>query len=905
MNSNSYNTNQSTFSSSNDILNIPLPMGDPPPQSVSQNTLPAFNVSQSMSFEELAKRADNVMTNTLQEYGPAITIAHPMIQRTPPIQTHAPMGYAHRNVANMPIMPVYPISVQPASARTSTYGTTHTSTNIIHSTSLPQQTAFLQQPMSFTTTSSHLNNPSYNIYGPNNNNSNNHTRNNPTPSFNAAHPTEPTQSHTIQADRPISPPLDALNQNNSTNQTKSADDNKTGGEPSDTQAKKPAVDRVGDCRERIRFMTQNELIQEFHLYERDLDESQRRRSGYERDLADFTRKAHGQNLELNPDYNRKRDLYKMENEICQQYNECLNVIGDLSEKKFANKLTKSSSINQPLQKKIQRPRMSTATPAMTRAEPEKSEEKAVMFEFRDDSMWCKDCDQHFNSLKKFCDHLHDRTHEYNARRLIQPPWKTSLNLIPRKKVYDQYKSICAKLSNKLKSNFSVRDLDEALNPSINDQQTLKNMTLKRERGEFSEDDKLFTMKAYDQLIPIKGFYCKLCNKPLCDFQEAEQHLKSYQHCSEHAKYVALKPNDEMNFRKNLETSRKEKFPSRKSKERSSSQSDRASSSHTNKQRDQARSSSSTREDNFMPNISKSSISKTPEPGVSQFSARLPYKKPTSHIVDEHEVVADKFDKRDKTTERAQQQAVSKTPAVALDNETSKDVTSKKKKDSPKKLRRNEVPEIVPVNKNKPSGALKRLRRAESPEPRVESVLPTVDHLFNDLKSTSEDSDTDVEPEVKNTNERIRRIDEDDEEEGETKNDDDDDVQIIAEVRIPRGDPDSPFPDLEMGITGNHHIDSLRDKRLAKPPTIQLHRMNMDEQKHMMFDKENLWKRLHMVVTKKEPGVYDKELQSPTRTKKTYINPKDKTSIPVDLENSSDEETGEFKMDHLEEWFCDD
>lgn len=771
-----FTTTQTTATISNETISPPLPPSDPPPPQTINQMAPVFGrVTSPQTFEELAKKADNVMASTLQQYGPAITMTSPTIHSGAPIQCHGPPTFIRQQpISPLPIYPVRPI---------------------------PTTGSVIIRP----STSSAL--------VPTN-------RSAATNDF-----TIPTTPNTVIHGAPMSPPLDALNQNNSVqNRTNDNGDNTEVTEDSErSQRQNP----ITDINERLKPMGLNDLVLEYRDFERQLESARKRRAELEREIADIMRKAPGQNLELNPNFIKKKQGLSSQDASCRELHNVLKIISEQLEKRFDYTVTQTNQVSQPLQKRA-RAKMSTAAPSLPKVEYDKHGDKKVMLDLRTDvNLWCKECDIHYSNLKEYCDHLHKRDHLQRANKPMQPPWRTSLELVSRRRSYDQYKSICARLANKLKAPFTVQNLDEALNPSQKDTDTLKEMKLNRERGILSNDDPLFSIKGYDLLIPITGYFCKLCNRALCDFQEAEQHLKSYLHNAEHAKSVALNPAHEKNFRTNLEKSYKKQSVPRKER--------------TSKPSSLARSSAS--KDEEPPKVTKS------VGGQSQWSARLPYKKPTSHIVDDHETIADKFDKRNKE-------------ARVL----------------PTKLKRKEIPEIVPISSNQPSAALKRLRndKKQDDATREEDNLAS---LIRRLESSDSSDTDDIGADCANNM-----------------------ADLTGEIHLFPGDPNSPFPDLDLVVTGNVHIRVLKDKRLASPAVVKMNRIDLNDYKDMLFEGSSLWARVDQMVTKKEPGEYDKDLDPITRAEPTYYQMNGE-SVPIELDKSSDEE-GEFDIKMLENFFCD-
>jgi len=724
-------------------------------------------------------------------------------------------------------------------------------------------------------------------------------------------------------------------------------------------------------RERCEKLNLNQLIEEYSLVEKDMNEARHNRDKAEKNLNDFMRLAHGQNVEVQPKFIKLKEEKLRNVEECREFDEALKYVRDKLQTKFNYKIGQSTRVVQPLQNKRQlkqtaRMRTTPAPPRKNNANPEipEKDESRTLFDTKDSDLWCKECDTHYQTIKEYCEHLHKREHMSQCSKPAQPPWRTTVEQLNRKKSYDYYKSICAKLSNKLRQPFSVQDLDEIMNPALKGQSDkLKQMTLKRERSEFATDDPLFTYKGYDMLIPINGYYCKLCDKTLCDREEAEKHLRSYNHNSEYAKSVALNPVHEKVFRQNLEKSYKEQFgsdlrrvsdehsPSKKrdpDKAKSSSTKTSETSAPSQAQSSDLKASSSSSSSNSAPSLASTSGDRrsttptiaTAAKGVSvplQWSARLPYKKPTSKIVDEHEVIADKFEKRDTVRSSEASKSKAKTSSdrsfsisgLLLNNKGKETYQQEKSK-----LDRRREPEIVPLNVNQPSAALKRLRTDGSKkqdeatkqqeetakqqneatkqseqnsaiqqqvhEHADDNIMDCVNTVVADLNS-SEDEDKNVTHRQAKPKRAQSKAIVDDDDDDET----DSEEHVVEshapnEFQLERGDKESPFPDLCLSTSKNVHHDALKDPRLAAPLKVKLNRVDMNEYKGMLLDEANLWSRVDFMMTKKEPTEFRKELNLATATEPSYFKPNGE-SVPIHFDSSDDESP--FEMNMLENFFC--
>lgn len=835
--SHSSTTNTITTTNTTTTIDVIMPSSPPPPQQT------FGSISTPLSFQDLARKpvaSSNIMSSTLQQYGPAISM-HQSPYR--PMVTNMPRPGQYATRINLPIQrpsmcrPLMPISFdstlkQHVGPELQTRGPTPKS----------NQTKF---PLTQFVPPNVLDRPSTSR-------SNNDDKITPAYSLKSK-----------------SPPLDKLNQVNGGH-------NKLNGSTNNHSNRIPKKDSTQSTGDTYNGMNMLELQAEFRFREGQFDELRRDRAKIEKELSDLGRDAHGQNVELNPHFRKKKDEQKRCDRHIQEVKQDMKKISELLKTKYNHTMTEKERSNQPLQRPA-RAKMSTggSAPAPRSDLVEKDEKlKKIVFDLQDGYTWCKDCDTHFESFKEYCAHLHKREHAQNAPRILHPPWRKNMDKIVanRRRTYDYFKSICAKLGNRLSSDFNLSALDEALNPSLKDKEVLKSMMLQRERGQFEEDDVLFSMKGYDHLVPVTGFFCKLCDETLCDYKEAEQHLKGYTHCYLHAKYVGLDSARETAFRSKLEKSRHKQLPSVSGSRSKKTQSHQDSPSRTDKPTNKSIATKSTSDKTAPPTTTKPSSSRT-----------LPYKKPTSHIVDDHEVIADKFEKRTDKSDRppssTSDNSVAPRPASPMfssdsnDEDTSNKTTTKatktatsSKASSPKKSAKNkQAPEIVPIGRSKPS-ALKRLRRDNMEYALLAHTLPTR------LESSNDDEDDDNE----------------------------DEVQVIKEVHLQPGDPDSPFPDLDLVVTGNTHIQVLKDKRLARRAVVKMTMIKLDDYKDMMLDGTTLWARVNQVMTKKEPGEYNKELDNVTIPEPVYFG-LGGDNIPVELDKSSNE--GDFDMAMLENFFC--
>ena len=660
---------------------------------------------------------------------------------------------------------------------------------------------------------------------------------------------------------PKSPPFDSFSHNNGSQRVCGivTDVN------SSNKPEQPVVreKRVKDSFEKL---SMNDLISTFRNLEVELEDLRQKRSECEKELSSIARRTHGQNFEMNPEFRAKKQDENAYNRRCRELSNDMKMIQEISVGKYNHHIQNTNKVQQPLQRQPFKmsAKMSTAAPILPKPNTDQNDRK--IFELNDGKIWCKDCDNHYDDLKEFCEHLHHREHKLNMNKPNPPPWRNSPGQrLTRSRTYDLTKSICAKLSNKFRTTFTVQNVDEVLNPTKGNTDAIKNLHLERERGKFSDGDPLLCVKGYEYLVPVSGFYCKLCDRTLCDFQEVEQHLKGMSHNSEFYKNIALNPNGERTFRLSLYKSAAER------QRRAEAKRKRDASGETT---------------TGVATLSEASTSKSTkvikEP--SQWSARLPYKKPTSHIVDDHETVQNKFEKR---PER-----------LPLDKKSSKE------KGSPEERRliskRKELPAIVPVTQSN-SSALKRLKNDKLPSSEHEAQKKT------ELAATSanvgaggveDDLEIDISPPpaISTTLEAAEVAL---------------DIVILKEISMGQGNPDSLFPHLELSVTANIYYDTLKDRRLVTPTFVNLNRIDVADCKETLLNND-LFQHVLNLVAKKEPkdsdeskeGVYYSEIEGQLSTKATYVN-SDCGEIPVDLSmSSSDAENQDFQMDMLGELFID-
>lgn len=449
--------------------------------------------------------------------------------------------------------------------------------------------------------------------------------------------------------------------------------------------------------------------------------------------------------------------------------------------------------------------------------------KKLMFDFRDSNAWCGDCDFHFETILDYCQHLHKHEHSQNVKK-TPTSWRSHKEFIDKRKTYDLLKSICSKVANEINENFSIQDLDKVLTPGI-DKEVYRAKFLLREKGKFEKNDSLFEPKGLNYLVPITGFYCNLCSLALCDQVEVNLHMRSHDHNHAYIKSVALNPQYETVLRTKYLKSYKSKYnkipPGFSSEEMDNNSGDK---NNTTKKQNS---------DNLK-SILKGDRSSEKEKSRSE--RILP---PAS-----------------KVSERASSR---------------------------------EMPEIIAISasRTKPS-ALKRLRsdnvtRRNSDdlkvpdEKRTKTTDQQLDTCLSDIDSESpEEMDVD-----ENNSDRASEKEEEREEVDEI-----DEIEQTNEMTMPqleKGDVENPFPELDLFISGNLHVDILKDSKLAKPSKIKLKKLKFDEYKGMLLDTTTLIARISQLITKKEPDMIRKDFGDKVVTKPTFFDQSGK-SMPIDLDN---------------------
>lgn len=539
------------------------------------------------------------------------------------------------------------------------------------------------------------------------------------------------------------------------------------------------------------------LQKEYRRLENDKFYYQRKRVEIEKVLNDMTRTTQGKNIELHPLFRSKREELKKCNNRSSETEENMRRVSDRLHAKFGHRIEpRVAAKSNP----IKRVKMSTAAPA-PRVDSNNGLSKVakmskLLFDFEDSKTWCETCDHHFESIKEFCNHLHNRDHIRAANKATKDtsiPWRIKRDPIDRRRTYQLIQSICSKVSSELGQTFTTTDLEKALYPNFeNADRSSKERRIGRERSRFESDDQLFLMKGYNYLVPITGYYCKLCNRCLCDHTDVEQHLKGYEHTHKHVESIALNPDHEKKFRTKMQQSYKLQYSDEIEEEAQSS-------------------------------VKKGAVTS----GNEHDGFRIPqYKKSTSHIVDEHEVVADKFANRpERSTIKS---TASKQGRESSERESSPRIKSKRTFDTG----------IVPLGDTRKPSALKRLRNDNTSN--AYSTLNRDKKKEGEAASRKADS---INPSRSSPDEIVIISDD---EHSMDKTD-------TADIHLDSGDPENPFPDLELRVLGNYCANILKDPRLASPCTVVLTKLDLEAHRDSLNDAATLWTRVNKMLAKREKG----------------------------------------------------
>lgn len=886
--------------------------------SVPSGTAPFTIHGSPTTFQDIARRPPtmnnyaansfNIMSNTLNEYGPPVNHDPHRVHGGLSHQTFAPSASRPQSEYPMGPAPMISMSMPMGPVRPASAGSVVSNRGLLPMGPAPLGYA---APASDTVRKGISPPPSPPPEPPSLTGSTAQLNKNP-----IAVPTSRPSSLGPPSDRVIysppavtkSPPLDQIVSADGkldTDRHRSADMTSSG--------KIPKVRAPPNKKDNLDGMTMIELQQRYRDYEADMLSNQKRLQSIERSLNDLTRSAKGRNIELDPKFKNLKDDQRKHKDDAHNIRNFMKKIEDKLLSKFNHRInpkeSKSAMRAAPSQQTpSRRAKMSTTShkdKQGARSRSSSSEPK-LSLRMKDSKTWCDKCDEHFDSLMAYCDHLHTRDHK---RCMIKcSPWASSRGpeRFSLKQTYAELKSICSRVSDELRGdNFDLRDLDRVINYPIEDRdQVLKVRHLERERNNIEEDDPLFHYKGYDNLLPISGFYCTLCSKTLCDNQDAERHLSSLEHNAAHAKSVALNRDHEKTFRIKMAKSHKELFGDKPKQSPKKSKNQSASSApeqgpsqmRTTKSHDPVPSTSGTnsaaKPSNipvlaFLPSTIRSSTmasaTKKSNSTVVSLESRIAstsdtstttttttttaavhhqYKKATSHIVDEHEAVVDKFP--ESVPEAAKKKATHKSPE------------KRKTKPNNEPARKRASTQIMALGEISRPTALKRLKKS--------STMPKSKPIVESSDDDSTDSDV-IGKKIVSKKTRPDPVVRDSDEDGETTEEErDDDVQFLKEVHLDRGDPDSPFPDLELSVTGNIHVSALKDPRLSAKCTVRLAPLNLDSYKDMLLDKASVWARLNQIIAKKEPGQLSKEARKGIEeVEPTYLDV-DGNHVPIEIED---------------------
>lgn len=584
----------------------------------------------------------------------------------------------------------------------------------------------------------------------------------------------------------------------------------------------------------------------------------------EKEISDMMRNSQGRNIELDPQFTKLKKMKKDYEVQLFSTKENMQKLSDVAYSKYNVRPTPRS----PPRTNPIKPRMSTGPSPREGRRPKGTphgidpEVKDLLLDLDDTRCWCEDCDIHFDKIEEYCEHLHSTLHE-RAAKSKKFPWRVIRESIDKRKTYDRIKSMCANVSNKTKRPFDKTHLDRLLDPNQGkDGEKFRERSLARERGKFESGDMLFAMRGFNYLVPIEGFYCKLCNRTLCDYFDVDQHFKSLEHNYKHTECLALDPDWERKFRNKMLQSYKKQYADNDEEEEVEVDVERedksrrgSSSSPTRKSRESRR--------------AKEQALYAPAPQ---------YKKPTSHIVDEHETVTEKFAKKNgtgnknntfikTTTRRSNKRHLS-------DDEVESTPRSKSVSPAKPSYKRPLKTGIVPLAETRKPSALKRLRTGTTATTTAATRTSTKDKQKKD--DDDEENDDDEVTAVAHIPRRSASPE-------PMYTSDNDDRQVII-------DEDSPFPYLELKIHGNYHASLLRDPRLAKPCHVLLKPLVFEDLQVELNDSASLWTRVHKMVAKKEKDreELNKRMAEKDITEAVYFD-KDDQPKHIEIADDDDEE----------------
>lgn len=578
------------------------------------------------------------------------------------------------------------------------------------------------------------------------------------------------------------------------------------------------------------------LQKRYRSIEAEQKQLSKKRHDIEKKINDMARSAHGKNIDLDPNFRNLKEQKRKYNDEIQQATTALRKIYDTLVSKFDVRISSSSSEILPFQKQqpiSRRAKMSTG-PKVNRNDSKVESNnrgdssKKYMFEFHDCKSWCEPCDQHFETVSDYLKHLHKRDHIMNTRK-TSTPWRSHTEIIDRKKTYNLMKSICAKVGNELGQDFSVQNLDRILIPNAS-KDTYKAIAMSRERERWDKEDSLFEPKGLNYLIPVEGYYCTLCSKTLCDQVEVNLHMRSHDHNYAFVKSVCLNPDGELKLRSKYERSYKKRFGT---------------------------------------NPKCYSVDKTTNI-VKEIDSRIMPGGTRAILKSSQRKDADKQEE-DKVSNTRDKIASRMPVMIPLSESTYKpsalkrlrtDSTDKALKDiiQPSSTSREKIDDVVEMDDEDQQEENRQIagQQIES-ETREDEIHENSDEEVIEIPHYDESSDYE-DPLLNIGN------------------------QYDATIVLRAGEPDNPFPELDLGISGNLHIDNLKDERLKANTRVILQKIDLEMYKDILLDPESLWTRVNQLMTKKEP----KFSESPNARNKPVTAPTffgcEGKSIPIDLDD---------------------
>lgn len=575
-------------------------------------------------------------------------------------------------------------------------------------------------------------------------------------------------------------------------------------------------------------------LQEFyHEFDVKLKNLKSIRDDIVKEIGDILRRSQGRNVENDVVFRKKKDSQlKCEREI-DNMKEKMKKISEKLSADFGYKIERTESFKGSgfgsKGSVSRRAKMSTTPASISKQRSDSNNDKSFqsrkyLLDLKDTATWCKMCDLHFESLRDYSNHLH--THQHRQKMKKSTPWRSEKlgDPIDRRKTYDMMRSMCDKLKNELGKNFGLIDVDDALTADLPN----KRETLK---DRFLERER-GRFDEDDVMFKIRGYDYIVpvpgfyCN--LCSMKLCD-HLEFEQHIKSYQHVYAHFKSIAINPKYESDIS---------------SQYSKSYKKH-------------------FPTIEPAKSAQTDDPQQPHQSKSVSaYKKATSRIVDEHETIANKFPPRTAREMLSKSDKPSAKGTNKQTDEANSEISIKEKSSgkltSPHKRKNvyDDVPGIVPITKGNPS-ALKRLRTTLSD---IRKAAPACDALSD--RSSSPSIISEYGPEDKGNESQ--------------------------EHKLNVGDDDSPFPDYQLSVCGNHHESVLKDKRLSMPVEIKLTPMNLDDYKDLLLDSSSVWSRINHLVAKREKINNLKANQiSRVQTKPTYYTT-DGKQMAVDLADIEEE-----------------